>query len=104
MAFTLLPDTKNMKPHWMFDCQEVSILVSKSLDQKLPFLQRIALRLHLMICNVCSLNKAQLEKLNQITQLYRLEGQEDTACYHLPDAHKDKLKDVLKKNAQLYSR
>ena len=52
--------------HWMFKCSEVTRLISKSMDQKLPISQRIGIRIHLAMCRYCSLYKKQLELLRKI--------------------------------------
>jgi len=38
----------------MLTCKEVSRLVSQGLDRRLGFGERIALRVHLMICTGCT--------------------------------------------------
>ena len=87
-----------MKPNWIFNCQEVSILVSKSLDQELPLRQRLAVKLHLMMCRLCSVNKMQLQKLHELTRFFKKHGKDDTAYFQLPDKSKKRLKEVLKKS------
>lgn len=37
----------------MLSCKEVSKLVSESLDRRLPFWQRVQLRVHLSLCKLC---------------------------------------------------
>ena len=82
----------------VFDCQEISILISKSLDEKLSFRQRVVVYLHLMICGSCSRNKAQLQKLHELTRFFKKQVQEDITCFQLPDEAKKRLKEVLKKD------
>ena len=38
----------------MLSCKEVTRLVSQGLDQRLPFGRRVALRIHLAICDGCT--------------------------------------------------
>ncbi len=38
----------------ILSCKEASHLVSQGLDRRLGFAERLALRLHLAICNGCS--------------------------------------------------
>jgi hypothetical protein len=38
----------------MLSCKEVTRLVSQGLDRRLPFGRRVALRVHLMICDGCT--------------------------------------------------
>jgi len=46
--------------HWMFNCNEVSQKVSKSMDRVLPFHQQMMLRLHLQMCKYCARFRDQL--------------------------------------------
>ncbi len=48
----------------MIKCKEASQLVSRSLDNKLSFRERFALKLHLMICKYCRRFSQQMSKLN----------------------------------------
>jgi hypothetical protein len=45
----------------MLSCKEASRLVSQGLDRNLGFGERIALRVHLAICDGCSNFKSQVE-------------------------------------------
>jgi hypothetical protein len=47
----------------MLTCKEATRLVSQGLDRKLPFGQRVALRVHVSICKGCRNARAQLEFL-----------------------------------------
>ena len=38
----------------MLNCKEATSLASQGLDRRLGLLERIALRLHLMVCDGCS--------------------------------------------------
>jgi hypothetical protein len=46
-------------------CREASRLVSQGLDRKLGFGERLALRLHLMICDACTNFKKQVDFLRR---------------------------------------
>jgi hypothetical protein len=46
--------------HWMFQCKDVSQKVSQSMDDPLPYYQRMAIRIHLLMCRYCSLFRRQL--------------------------------------------
>ncbi len=37
----------------MLSCKETSLLVSQSLDRRLSWRERIALRMHLLVCDAC---------------------------------------------------
>ena len=49
----------------MLSCKEASRLVSQGLDRKLGFGERVALRVHLAICNGCTNFKDQVAFLRK---------------------------------------
>ena len=55
-----------MMHHWMFNCGEVTRLVSESLDRKLPFYQRMGIRAHLLMCKFCSRYRKQLLLIQEV--------------------------------------
>ena len=38
----------------MINCQEAARLISRGMDERLPWWQRISLRLHLALCDACT--------------------------------------------------
>jgi len=62
----------------MASCKEVSRLISEGLDRPLPFGQRLAVRLHLAICKLCSRYQRQLRFLQQATQQLPEHGEESS--------------------------
>jgi hypothetical protein len=52
----------------MLSCKEVSLLLSKSCDQKLSRWERLAVRLHLLYCRGCARLKQQLKFLRAAGQ------------------------------------
>ena len=54
----------------MLTCKEASKLVSESLDRRLPLGLRVALRLHLMMCRLCSRYKRHLVFMRSALRLY----------------------------------
>lgn len=44
----------------MISCRETSALVSKSLDERLSWRERIAVRLHLAMCSACRAFERQM--------------------------------------------
>jgi Putative zinc-finger len=44
----------------MLSCKDATRLVSEGLDRRLGFAERIALRLHLLLCDGCSRFKSQM--------------------------------------------
>ena len=49
--------------HWIFRCKDISALVSRSMDEKLPLHQRLGIKFHLMMCHLCRKYKNQLTLL-----------------------------------------
>lgn len=56
----------------LLDCKHATQLASRALDQRLPFRQRVALRLHLLMCDACTQCVRQLHLMRRaLTQLGR---------------------------------
>ena len=55
---------------WMFNCREVTRLVSESLDRRLGLYQRIGLRMHLWMCRFCSESKRQMLSIREAMRSY----------------------------------
>lgn len=47
----------------MLSCKEVTLLLSRSSDQRLPWWERLAVRLHLLYCEGCARFEKQLRFL-----------------------------------------
>ena len=58
----------------ILSCKEVSLLLSRSCDQRLTWRERLAVRLHLLYCQGCARLKQQLKFLRAAGQ--RLAQQE----------------------------
>ncbi|MFC1877022.1 zf-HC2 domain-containing protein [Thermodesulfobacteriota bacterium] len=54
--------------HWMFSCKDVSQKVSQSMDVELPFYQRMAVRMHLLMCRYCARFYRQLIMLRKMSR------------------------------------
>ncbi len=55
----------------MLNCKQTSELASRSIDDKLPFWESIALKMHLMLCHSCSNFTRQLHFLRKASSRYR---------------------------------
>jgi hypothetical protein len=81
---------------WIPTCKETSELASRAMDQRLPFADRMALRLHLAICENCARFNRQLQEMRR---LFRGEAAADDDAPGLaPDARQriaTKLKNKL---------
>ena len=56
-----------MMNHWMFRCKDVSQKVSMAMDMPLPLHQRVAIRIHLMMCRYCARFYRQLQMLRKLS-------------------------------------
>ena len=52
-------------------CKQASRLISMGLDKELTIADRLALRLHLAVCDTCNKVKAQFEFLRRALATYR---------------------------------
>ena len=51
---------------WITTCKETTVLASRTMDQRLPFSDRMALRLHLAICENCARFNRQLQEMRRL--------------------------------------
>lgn len=54
----------------MLTCKDTSALVSRSLDEQLSWRQRMAVRLHLLMCAACRNFAAQMSFLRRAARSY----------------------------------
>ena len=87
--------------HWMFKCKDISHLISRSMDQKLPLRIRIGIRFHLMMCNLCLRYKKQLELIHKTISKFDTDKEELFPVTQLPDLTKEKIKRILKATENL---
>jgi hypothetical protein len=50
----------------MLSCKDTTRLISLSMDTSLPIVQRIGLRLHVLVCKGCALYEGQLHLVREI--------------------------------------
>jgi len=55
----------------MLSCREASRLLSESQDQRLPWRQRMSLKLHIAMCSGCRSLGRQMDSLRGISRQYR---------------------------------
>lgn len=60
----------------MLTCKEVTRLVSESLDRTLPLSQRLALRIHFMMCRYCRRFREQVIFIRALVN--QLSGEKET--------------------------
>jgi hypothetical protein len=49
----------------MIDCRHAARLISRGMDERLPWWQRLALRLHLAVCDACANFNRQMRLLRR---------------------------------------
>jgi predicted anti-sigma-YlaC factor YlaD len=54
----------------MLSCEEVTRLLSDSMDRRLPLRQQVAVRMHLFMCKLCSRYRRQLLFLREAMRRY----------------------------------
>src|SRR5215472_8436216 len=58
----------------MLNCRQVTRLVSQSMDARLPWYQRLAVRFHLLYCVWCRRYKAQIQFLRKAAKGLAMEA------------------------------
>jgi hypothetical protein len=58
----------------MLNCKQASRLVSESLDRRLSWRERWSMHLHLLICDMCTRFKTQMEFLQRAAREYLRRG------------------------------
>ena len=77
------------------NCRQASRLQSEALDHKLPTLQRIGLRIHLLLCKWCRRYGKQIRFLRDAAQEHP-DGLVEPARQKLPDAARERMKQRLR--------
>lgn len=79
-------------------CEHMSLLASRSMDERLPRLSRFAYRLHLLYCRAC---RRYVRHLRQLRGMFRtaasaIERSEPTAGPALSPAARDRISSALR--------
>ena len=80
----------------MYNCKEVSEMVSESMDRALPFHQRVLIRMHLLMCKDCARCKEQYETIRAAMRYEELDGKDLDASRSLSKDGKERLREFLK--------
>lgn len=85
----------------MFSCKRATELMSASLDKKLSFYQRLALKMHLFMCKFCSRCWKQMLFIKEAmhTCSERAEEIDFMADHSLSDEACQRIKNALKKES-----
>lgn len=82
--------------HWMFRCQDVSHLVSESMDRNVSRGERLGIRFHLMMCRHCTRHKDQIQAVKDIIRVYAQHLEEAEPTVQLSEEAKQKMKHMLR--------
>ncbi len=83
----------------MLSCEQTSELLSRGLDQHLPFTQRMAIRIHLLMCRACSQYEKQLHFIRRAARrLSQATEHGDQAATPLSPEARERIRNTLKQN------
>lgn len=80
--------------HWLFNCKDISHLVSQSMDEDLPLHRRAGIKFHLMMCRYCARYARQLDIIKQTIQSFSSVSSEPT-IKSMSSERKEVLKEIL---------
>ena len=81
-----------MMDHWLFRCRDISGLISRSYDERLPLRIRLGIRFHLMMCHLCARNKKQLDLIQNALAVI---GEEDPPERKLPEHVRQRMSKIF---------
>jgi len=81
--------------HLIFDCSEISRLVSDSMDRKLSFYQRLGIRIHLMMCRYCARYRKQLFFLRKTIRFHSAMAVDEKPSTDLSDESRNRIKRAI---------
>ena len=83
----------------MLNCKNASDLASRSLDKKLPWPKRWALRMHIFMCHRCRRYLRQLRLIKQVAALLAQRLNEGNANIYLSAEAKVRIQNKLDENS-----
>jgi len=81
--------------HLIFDCSEISRLVSDSMDRKLSLYQRLGIRIHLMMCRYCARYRNQLFFLRKTIRFHSATAADEKPSTDLSDESRNRIKRAI---------
>ena len=85
-----------MVSHWMFRCKDVSARISRSMDEPLPWAQRLAIEFHLLMCRYCARFRRQLRLLRKMSGKIDTDLPDCDPAEGLSENCKNRIKDALR--------
>jgi hypothetical protein len=86
----------------MFNCKEVTQVVSKSLDQAVPFHHQVFLRIHFLMCKYCSRFSKQLLVIRETSRFQEIHPDDLDPSVTLPPAACKRIKKSLDQHTGHY--
>ena len=84
---------------WMINCKEHAKLLSQSLDQSMPFWEKVSMKMHQFLCPVCKQLRIQFDAIRNVC---RLTPEDDESMRAEParlnDEVCERIKSVLRKS------
>lgn len=80
-------------------CEVVSQKVSQSMDHPLPLGDRIRVRLHLLVCELCARYEKQLLAMRRMLESHLNEIEEPSSDVRLSDEARKRIKQELERNS-----
>lgn len=87
--------------HWIVNCRKISRMVSDALDRKLPFHQRVGIRMHLLMCRYCARNRRQQLLLRMVLQQYEQRCVRHAESASLPEDARNRIQAEVLQNCHL---
>jgi hypothetical protein len=81
----------------MLSCKQASQLISQSLDRSLTLRERIALKLHLIICKYCKRFSQQVQTLRNAMRTI-VDSIENNDTIEMPSATNKRISDLVEAN------
>jgi predicted anti-sigma-YlaC factor YlaD len=81
----------------MLDCKQASQIISQSLDRPLTLRERLALKLHLLICEYCRQFSQHMQTL-RVAIKQMTSSIESNSTIEMPSAAKKRIADTVEAN------
>jgi len=81
--------------HWIFSCKQITGKISESMDRKLPLLERMGIRFHLMMCKLCTRYQKQLLFIRETLRYGSDSGEGSATSSGLSDEGRKRIKKNL---------
>lgn len=82
----------------MMSCKEATRLISEDLDHPLPWSKRMAVGMHVLLCNRCAAYRRQLQAITNLLRVARSRGRAMPTHTGpgLTDGARDRIKEALR--------